>query len=260
MNATQRVRVGQLPDIARLCLRQVHGGKRPPNPMAFQGPEGHGENIWVFTHRRTEQVIYSLYATLDGFRDMKQLTYNGKKTKPAKLRKDYWAPMAKIELPHGAGKVGRTVFQKLRELKHLHEVSWGDSLFYKTPLEYTENQKKAAAKRAAENGPEIRFPRTKAERGRALNAQKANSVADIAVVLSGAGAGNKIKYSTEEDGPKKLLEVKVNWSNIQDTGYAKKWTSNVKHSKMVEPVVAQRERKEPPVDEMELPAQTEAAI
>ena len=25
----------------------------------FHWPQGHGENIWVFTHRRSEQVIYS---------------------------------------------------------------------------------------------------------------------------------------------------------------------------------------------------------
>ncbi len=33
--------------------------------MAFQGPSGHGENIWVFAHRRTAQVIYSFQAKLD---------------------------------------------------------------------------------------------------------------------------------------------------------------------------------------------------
>lgn len=65
MNSTHRVRVGQLPDIARLCLRQVHGGKKPKTPVGFQGPAGHGENIWVFAHRRTQQIIYSFEDQLD---------------------------------------------------------------------------------------------------------------------------------------------------------------------------------------------------
>ncbi|TQV91388.1 hypothetical protein V2A60_008963 [Cordyceps javanica] len=215
--------------------------------MAFQGPPGHGENIWVFAHRRTSQIIYSFNATLDGVHDMKQLPYNGKKTKPAKLRKDYWAPMAKIAFPKGAGSVGCTVFQKLRELKHLHEVSWDDTLLYKKPIEYNESQRKAAAKRAAEEEPEPRFTRSKAERGKALNAQKANSVADMAAVLGGAGPGNKI-VSTEKTGRKKLVEVTVTWANILDAGYAQKWSHNVAHSEMVEPVA-----------ETALPAEAEAA-
>ncbi|OAQ97833.1 hypothetical protein LLEC1_00039 [Akanthomyces lecanii] len=233
MNTIQRVRMDQLPDITRLCLRQLHGGKRPPNPLAFQGPDGHGENIWVFAHRRTQQVIYSFNATLDGFHAMKQLPYNGKKTKPAKLRKDYWAPMAKIELPRGQGNLGRVVFQKLRELKHLHEVSWDDSLLYKKPIEYSEAEKKAAAKRAAENEPDPRFTRSKAQRGKALNAQKANSVADMAAVLGNGGNSNKIE-PTETTGVK--LPVRVIWSDINDAGYAKKWPRNVKHTQQVDPV------------------------
>ncbi|EGX89257.1 hypothetical protein CCM_07509 [Cordyceps militaris CM01] len=232
MNTTQRARASQLPDIARLCLRSVHGGKRPPNAMAFQGPEGHGENIWVFAHRRTDQIIYSFNATLE--------------TKPAKLRKDYWAPMAKIAFPKGAGRIGSTVFQKLRELKHLHETAWDDSLLYKKPIEYTEDEKKAAAKRAAGNEPEPLFTRNKAERGKALNAQKANSIADIAAVLGGTGPGNKVVAAGP--GPKKLVEVTVSWASILDAGYAKKWTHNVTHTELVEPI-----------PETALPAEAEAA-
>ncbi|OAA53438.1 hypothetical protein ISF_08791 [Cordyceps fumosorosea ARSEF 2679] len=247
MNTTQRARVAQLPDIARLCVRQLHGAKRPPNPMAFQGPEGHGENIWVFAHRRTDQIIYSFNSTLDGFHDMKQLPFNGKKTKPAKLRKDYWAPMARIAFPRGAGAVGVAAFQKLRELKHLHEVSWDDTLLYKKPIEYTETEKKAVARRAAEGEAPPLFTRTKAERGKALNAQKTNSIADIAAVLGGAGAGNKI-VSRDGKGPSRRVEVKVTWANILDAGHAQKWTRNVSHSEMVDPV-----------PETALPAEAEAA-
>lgn len=159
--------------------------------------------------------------------------------------------MAKIELPKGAGDVGRAVFQKLRELKHLHEVAWDDSLLYKKPIEYNEAERKAAARRAAEEEPEPRFTRSKAERGMALNAQKANSIADMAAVLGGGGAGNKIK-STETLGLK--VPVRVVWSDIGDAGYAEKWPRNVTHTQEVERVPETAVQKE-----TALPADAEAA-
>lgn len=59
-------RLGLLPALLRTCLRRVHTrpSRRPP-PKGFQGPEGHGEHIWVFVHRRTEQVIFSFKDRLD---------------------------------------------------------------------------------------------------------------------------------------------------------------------------------------------------
>lgn len=179
---------------------------------------------------------------------MKQLPYNGKKTKPAKLRKDYWAPMAKIELPKGSGSVGRTVFQKLRELKHLHEVAWDNDTLYKQPLEYTEAENRSAAQRSAK-GQEFRVLRDKAQRAKALNAQKANSVADIAAVLAGAGPGNKIKEATEH-GTDVLMSVTVNWTDVQDMGYAELWSENVTHTLLEEEAVTAR---------TDLPAEAEAA-
>ncbi|KAJ6787846.1 hypothetical protein PWT90_10450 [Aphanocladium album] len=241
MNTTQRVRVGQLPDITRLCLRQAHKLSKPSNRMAFKGPEGHGENIWVFAHRRSNQ----------GFHDLKQLPYNGKKTKPAKLRKDYWAPMAKIEFPNGSGEIGHTVFQKLRELKHRHEVSWDDTMLYKQPIEYTVEERRYAAKRLAAGEPEPRFMRSKLERGKALNSQKANSIADIAAVLAGQGPGNKVATEKPSSSTQRV-KVTINWSNILDAGFATKWSQNVTHTELIQPA------KEAVVDTT-LPAEAEAA-
>jgi hypothetical protein len=83
---------------------------------------------------------------------------------PAKLRKDYWTKFAVIAFGPGKGPVGRTVFRGLRELKKRHELEWED--------------------------PERLLKMSKKERGRALNDQRGNAVADIAALLAGAGKGN----------------------------------------------------------------------
>lgn len=138
--------------------------------------------------------------------------------------------MAMIEFPTGAGAVGRTVFQKLRELKHLHEVAWGNDFLYKTPDEYTaEDKKKVDA--ATKNGKTTFRPmRSRAERGKALNAQRANSIADMAAVLAGNGRGNKIAAGESAE----TVPVTVSWANDQDKGFAEAWPENVTHSLLPE--------------------------
>ncbi|KAM4055282.1 transcriptional regulation of mitochondrial recombination [Hirsutella rhossiliensis] len=231
-------RLGLLPSLLRTCVRQAHTGPaRRPAPMGYQRPEGHGERIWVFAHRRTEQVIFSFRDRLDGFHDLKQLPFNGKQTKPSKLRKDYWSPMAIIQFPAGMGSVGRSVFQKLRELKHLHEVSWPDEFRYKHESEYTEADKRKIADEKA-NGRSYRPVRSKADRGNALNAQKKNVIADMAVVLAGKGAGNKVVVTKSADAGKEdgqLVAVTVKWSNDQDMEFAEVWSHNVTHALFEEP-------------------------
>lgn len=183
-----------------------------------------------------------------GFHGLKQLPFNGKKTKPSKLRKDYWSPMAMIQFPAGMGSVGHSVFQKLRELKHLHEVSWSNDFRYKHESEYTEADKRKIADERAE-GRIYRPIRSKAERGIALNAQKKNVIADMAVVLAGKGAGNKVavgngngkKVAPAESGEAgkgggELVAVTVKWSNDQDMEYAEAWSGNVTHAFFDEPV------------------------
>lgn len=136
---------------------------------------------------------------------MRQIPFNGKKLKPAALRKDYWRPMAVIQFPEGQGEVGRSVFQKMREFRKRHELQWENEEYYKL---------------------------SKQERGVELNDQRANTVADIAAVLGGAGKGNKIweePPAGEGEGQGKLHSATVFWENPQDHSYAREWPSNVEH-------------------------------
>lgn len=267
MNVAPGSRLGQLPSCLRISVRQLHS-KRPKRPTTgFQGPEGHGENIWIFGHRRSEQIIYSLDQKLDvssrlnllsiafvfqpplhtcsgtdslqGFHDLKQIPYNGKKLKPAKLRKDYWSPFARISFPAGQGPVGRSVFQKLRELKHLHEVAWDDEFRYKRPEEYTAADHKRIAEEAEKGIQGYRPIRSKRERGVALNAQKQNSIADVAAVLGGLGRGNRITEAETQ----KLVDVTVSWANDLDKEYAEEWPSNVSHELFDKPTYVSKQSK-----------------
>ncbi|KAG5985392.1 hypothetical protein E4U55_003620 [Claviceps digitariae] len=227
MNTATRPHMGQWSRLLGTCMRQAHTTARQAAPG--QPPEGHGEKIWVFSHRRTDQIVYSFESKLDGFHALKQLPFNGKKTKPAKIRKDYWSPMAMIQFPKGQGEVGRSVYQRLRELKHLHEVAWTPDFRYKLPKEFTEADKKKIAEQKA-NGKEYKPVRSKAERGVALNAQKTNSIADMAAVLAGMGNGNKVNVASSAKGEEpKLVPVEVRWSNDQDREYAESWSTNVLH-------------------------------
>ncbi|KOS19610.1 Uncharacterized protein ESCO_001185 [Escovopsis weberi] len=234
MQQGARPRLGQVHDLWRVCTRHASQSRqRGPPTAGFQGPEGHGENIWVFAHRRTDQIIYSFKETLDGFHGMKQLPFNGKKTKPAKLRKDYWAPLARMQFQPGQGAIGRSVFQKLRELKHLHEVAWADDFRLKTPREFTAEDKKKIKERRDE-GAEYRPVRSKEDRGAALNAQKDNSIADMAAVLAGEGQGNRVVVGGGGDdageGKKQLAEVVISWANDRDRHVAEAWSDNVTHA------------------------------
>lgn len=174
------------------------------------------------------RVILLTYRVLQGFQDLKQLPFNGKKTKPAKLRKDYWSPLAHIRFQPGQGSVGRSVLQKLRELKHLHEVAWTDELRHKRPEEFSSQDKKKIAEEK-DKGIDYQPIRSKQERGIALNAQKKNAIADIAAVLAGQGRGNKI-VAAESEGGKELVDVTVSWANDQDKKFAESWSKNVSHS------------------------------
>ena len=112
---------------------------------------------------------------------MRQIPFFGKKLKPSKIRRDYWQPLAMIEFPPGYGEIGRTVYQRLRECKSLHELAWGDEMYHddKTGRLLTRNQ-----------------------RGRRIMDQKPYIVADIAAILGGAGKNNKIRpiYLLHDDG------------------------------------------------------------
>ncbi|CAK7274035.1 hypothetical protein SEPCBS119000_005962 [Sporothrix epigloea] len=177
---------------------------RQPKPELTKFAEGHGEQIWIFNHIVTNQIVYSHTPILRNNRALGQLPFNGKKTKPAKLRKDYWKPMALIQFNEGEGVVGQSVFQKLREFRRLHELSWG----YQREDFYAMDRKSLGA---------------------ALNDQRSNSIADMAAVLSGAGQGNRI-HVRGNGAEAKLAEAVVFWANEQDRNIAEKWSKNVRHA------------------------------
>jgi hypothetical protein len=61
MNPLPRFRLAQLPELLRSGVR-YSSTKATPSTGPSKGyaiPEGHGEQIWVYTHRKSEQIIYS---------------------------------------------------------------------------------------------------------------------------------------------------------------------------------------------------------
>ncbi|KAI1281288.1 transcriptional regulation of mitochondrial recombination-domain-containing protein [Xylaria sp. FL0933] len=210
---------------SRTSIRLAHTAKRRKGERVEPSfAPGHGEKIFVFNHFLDGMTVYSHEPVMKAMRALRQIPFNGKKLKPSKIRKDYWRPMAMIQFPEGQGEVGRSVFQRLRECKKLHEYSWPDSLLF------------------GKDGRTL----TRRQRGIRLNDQRANTIADMAAVLGGLGKGNKIVV--EEEGAaaaegtvasatadnnaevkKTLVPATVWWMDALDRNHAKKWTKNVKH-------------------------------
>lgn len=140
-----------------------------------------------------------------------------------------------VEFGAGRGAVGRSVFHKLRELKKRHQLEWDD--------------------------PQI-LGMNRRDRGRALNDERGNAVADLAAVLAGRGKGNRVVVGggggdadAKEGGGEAVAVVPaaeggdaaaaaekkreaelaglhgatVYWANEQDKFYAEEWTANVTH-------------------------------
>jgi len=123
--------------------------------------------------------------------------------------------MALISFPRGSAATGLSTFQKLREYRRLHELSWDESI------------------RKDKDGKVL----TRKARGRKLCDQKANSVADISTVLKmlGTPEGKQIGLTplepAEEDSADVPL-VEVKWSDLVDAQFAKSWSKNVVHDKL----------------------------
>ncbi|KAF3806274.1 hypothetical protein GCG54_00006036 [Colletotrichum gloeosporioides] len=239
--------------VSRTSIRHGHfmpKRQRPQYKLA-KFPEGHGEQIWVWSHQLTRQVVYSHSQIMESHRALRQLPFNGKKLRPAALRKDYWKPMAMIQLPKGAGAAGQSVFQKLREFRKMHELCWDDSLRFDVV------KTEALPGKDALRVKQRRRVLNKFERGQRLNDQYANSIADMAAVLAGKGRGNRLfvrrgdrvkgrlqgrkwldyrmklagqlKTLKELNNDAKLLPVTVTWAVDADRNYASSWSENVKH-------------------------------
>ncbi|KAI0115119.1 transcriptional regulation of mitochondrial recombination-domain-containing protein [Daldinia grandis] len=204
--------------------------KRKKELAASKFLEHHGEKIWVHGHILEGLTVYSHKPVLKASKALRQLAFNGKKLKPSKFRSDYWRTFALIQFPEGFGAVGRSVYQRLRECKKLHELSWSDDMFY----------------------DKIGKPLTKHERGSKLNDQKTNVVADMAAVLGGLGKGNQIwmpvsqdpkilanleagdekNLKKENDVVKALVKAQVWWFDDEDRNFAKSWPPNVTHHRL----------------------------
>lgn len=118
-----------------------------------------------------------------------------------------------VQFPPGKGKVGQSVFQKLREFNQRHLLEWDDDMFYKK----------------AEDGEEGAPCRTRMERGVKILEQKDNAVADLAAVLDGSGKSNKIRGEGADGQEGELCEATVYWANAADRHQAMEWSENVKH-------------------------------
>ncbi|KAK3368184.1 transcriptional regulation of mitochondrial recombination-domain-containing protein [Podospora didyma] len=190
--------------LPRVSRRQAHRRANKRTDEASH-PVGHGEKMWVWNHIEEGRILYSLDPILRSSQAIKQMPFTGKKLVPAKIRKDYWRPMAMIEFGPSSttttpeakpeeetakvhkyrekerkstelGAVGRSVFQKLRELKKRHELEWENPEFLHL---------------------------TKHDRGKEINDMKGNSVADIAAVLGGGGKGNRMWFYPNRGDKKK---------------------------------------------------------
>jgi hypothetical protein len=161
---------------------------------------------------------------------MRQIPFVVKKTKANNLRRDYWKQLCVIKFPEGRGDVGLSAYQRLREFRRRHELDWNDSL-------YLEHDQETGKPRAL----------TRLERGRKILAQKENTIADMAVVLAGAGRGTRMRTTAtpREEWEKKtkkvpkgdghdvldgeLVSATVYWAYSIDKNYAAEWSQNVTH-------------------------------
>ncbi|MCJ1314008.1 hypothetical protein MMC25_007688 [Agyrium rufum] len=203
----------------------------------------HGEHIFVYSHLRTNQVVYSLTRSLQNAASLKQLPVLGKKTVPAALRKDLWMPFAHISFPHP--QLGLSTYNKLREYRRLHETNYS--------LESVQTNKPS--------GPAPGQLLPKKRRRKVLMNQKANTVADIAAALFIAERPpserllarrermeidptdakrpiakkglHSISKPTEEERWNGGVEgVKIDWRDVRDAEWAEKWPEPVVHDEI----------------------------
>ncbi|KAK5224642.1 hypothetical protein LTR99_004657 [Exophiala xenobiotica] len=163
--------------------------------------ETHGLDIYAYRHVRTNQVVYSLTRTLQEGKILKQLVFHGKKTVPAQIRPDMWAPYFSIHFPPTpTGALdGLFAFAKLRELSLQRQLSPPDDLIRVTQEDIdviksklgtpVELQELAARDRLEGRVPKLGEILPKKLHARRLMDQKATSVADAAFVLEWITAG-----------------------------------------------------------------------
>ncbi|KXT05447.1 hypothetical protein AC578_11040 [Pseudocercospora eumusae] len=150
----------------------------------------HGRHIYAYCNVRTNQVLYSLERTLRNAH-LKQLADVGANNNPPKIRKDVWRPLWIVSLPNSriGQRQGLKVFQELREYRMLHETNWDIPEEMKRP--YTEKEIERLQRRLDNRGGSKKetvydiIKRKKWKmRVKMVMDQKANSIADLAAILS----------------------------------------------------------------------------
>ncbi|KAK8209362.1 transcriptional regulation of mitochondrial recombination-domain-containing protein [Phyllosticta capitalensis] len=141
--------------------------------------------VFVYCNFRTNQTLYSLNERVLRHSHLKQLHYAGKKTLPAKLRKDVWRPLAVVTLPFE--KQARDAYQKLVDFKKLHELYWDQNEAKDWGVLPEEKQKELVGRKVMPN---------KKERAKIIMDQKANSIADIAKVMELQTASASKQFDT----------------------------------------------------------------
>lgn len=172
----------------------------------------HGRHIYAYAHIRTNQIVYSLTRTLRPSPALRQLPDLGANHKDARIRKDLWKPLFTLTLPQASQ--GLHCYHQLREYRHLHEVHWQPSPLLARP--YSEEEVEEVQKELDERGGskketvwDIITRRKKKLRVKAVQDQKANSVADLAaVLLEQEEMGIQVKrVKGEEEERRRLDEV-----------------------------------------------------
>ncbi|KAF8251743.1 hypothetical protein K440DRAFT_595223 [Wilcoxina mikolae CBS 423.85] len=176
-----------------------------PRKAARQIANNHGRELYIYNHIQTKQVVYSFTQNLKNSDALKQIPFIGKKSRPAALRKDHWAPLATVIFPTKA--MGLSTYHLLREFRKMHETMYEKS---------------------------ITLEKSKRERKYMIMDQKANSIADLAeslrieIARAQEKKPGKEEAQAEEEVPTDV-NVMVRWRNILDAEYAAEWPPSVMH-------------------------------
>ncbi|KAB2577216.1 uncharacterized protein LTHEOB_998 [Lasiodiplodia theobromae] len=193
----------------------------------------HGQHIFIYNNIRTNQTVYSLQRNLNNHDALSQLSFAGKKTVPAKLRKDIWRPLATVSFRNSAE--GLVVYRNLREFRKLHEQNWDHTKEY--PMLPPDAQKRLKESKAAP---------TKKERAKIIMDQKANSIADLAAVLKKHAAEFRTLFQHNEEA----LDRELN-DVFAAAGRLKKINMTIKEKKEALGMKATSEEKDATPDEKE---------
>ncbi|KAF8465309.1 transcriptional regulation of mitochondrial recombination-domain-containing protein [Kalaharituber pfeilii] len=166
--------------------------KRPRTPHPFLGHLG--RVLFIYNEIYTNQVIYSLYRSLQNNAAIKQLMFVGKQSVPATLRKDRWSPLACVHFP--TPQFGLDTYRLLREFRIMHETQYDPAL----------------------------LKLTKEKRKKKLQDQKANSIADLAQAIQ-----MELEHLEKKNMRTGDEQIVIKWQNPIDGEYAKSWPGEVRH-------------------------------